>query len=281
MRDIQASADVAGMVGTETLHRLRHSPDDGTFTCWHCGGRGDANTEPATVIAELGDGAARDATRTAAHVTLALAHAECSPSQVVSTDAAPLALIESGTVGMAARLAGAELWRTMLADLPGSDGFLPLLLLDVRPDMAVRSESEEPTTRNVAALLSMGLAPITTIGRHLAHAIDGRAAGPDSEPWPVPRATGWRLELSGRRVARLTAPDGSVVWGREFDQPFPWRRSITRTRRCLVLIGAVGLYPTAERPFTRITALLEQAAHAGELVGGLVEAGWYVPGGAS
>ena len=37
-----------------------------------------------------------------------------------------------------------------------------------------------------------------------------------------------------------------------------------------------GEYPTAERPFTRITTLLQQAARAGELAGGLVEAGWCV-----
>jgi hypothetical protein len=102
------------------------------------------------------------------------------------------------------------------------------------------------------------------------------------EPWVVPPATGWRFELSGRRIARLAAPDGSLVWGRDFNQPFPWRRLMTRTGRCVVLIGAIGLYPTAERPFAWITTLLDQAAHAGELVGGLVETGWAgSPGGGS
>jgi hypothetical protein len=40
-----------------------------------------------------------------------------------------------------------------------------------------------------------------------------------------------------------------------------------------VLIGAIGLYPNpGERAPARITTLLDQAAHAGELVGGLVAA---------
>jgi hypothetical protein len=55
-------------------------------------------------------------------------------------------------------------------------------------------------------------------------------------------------------------------------QPRPWRALITRTNRCAVLIGAIGLYPPGERAPTRIITLLDQAAHAGELAGGLVEA---------
>ncbi len=78
-----------------------------------------------------------------------------------------------------------------------------------------------------------------------------------------------------RRVARLTALDGSVVWGRKFDQPFSWRKLITPTRQCVLLIGAIGVSrPSAERPFTQITTLQEQTAPAGELAGGLIEAGW-------
>jgi hypothetical protein len=85
---------------------------------------------------------------------------------------------------------------------------------------------------------------------------------PISEP-PAP-APGWRLELSARRAARLTAPDGSSVWDGECGQPRPWCDLITRTSRCAVLIGAVGLYRAGERIPTRITTLLDQPAHAGE-----------------
>ncbi len=63
------------------------------------------------------------------------------------------------------------------------------------------------------------------------------------------------------------------MYGGECGQPRPWRALITRTNRCAVLIGAIGLYPNpGERAPTRITTLLDQAAHAEELVGGLVEA---------
>ena len=50
----------------------------------------------------------------------------------------------------------------------------------------------------------------------------------------------------------------------------PWRALITRTNRCAVQIGPIGLW--AERARTRIETLLGQAADAEELAGGLVEA---------
>jgi len=153
--------------------------------------------------------------------------------------------------------------------LPGPDGPLPLLILDERPEMAVRSGPAERVGPFVSALLSMGLTLVTTISE----------AGPGTSDVievgePLVPAPGWRLELSARRAARLTAPDGSTMYDGECGQPEPWRALITRTSRCAVLIGAIGLYPSpGERAPTRITTLLDQAAHAGELAGGLVEAG--------
>jgi hypothetical protein len=140
--------------------------------------------------------------------------------------------------------------------LRGADGSLPLLILDQRPEMTVRRGAAEALNPSVSALVSRGLTPVTAI--------------PISEP-PAP-APGWRLELSALRAARLTAPDGSIIWSGECGQPRPWRALITRTSRCAVLIGAIGLYPTGERAPTRISTLLAQAADAEELVGGLVEA---------
>jgi hypothetical protein len=166
--------------------------------------------------------------------------------------------------------------------LPGPDGPLPLLILDQRPEMAVRSGPAGRVNLSVSALLGMGLTPVTTISEQLAQAMDGQAGAlahaqaASPEPWVLPPAPapGWRLELSARRAARLTAPDGSIMYGGECGQPRPWRALITRTDRCAVLIGAIGLYANpGERPPTRITTLLDQAADAEELVGGLVEAG--------
>ena len=283
MRDIRASAEVAELVGAENLDRLRNSPEYGPFHCWLCGVRGDANTEPVTVIAELGprDGYAKSTTviaeRADGAARTALAHAECSPSQVVSTDApAPLVLTEPGTGRTVAR----SDWRIMMSDLPvpdgylpTPDGFLPLLIIDVRPDMAVRNGPDEQVTRLISALLSLGLTPVTTIGEGFAEAVGGHE-GITPGPWVMPEVKGWRFELSGRRIARLTAPDGSVVWGQDSEQPGRWRMLLTRTGRCVVLIGAIGLYPTVDRPFTWPVTLLVQAAAAGELAGGLVETGW-------
>ena len=151
--------------------------------------------------------------------------------------------------------------------LPSPDGSLPLLVLDQRPEMAVRSGPADRVNLFVSALLSMGLTLVTTISEAGPGTLDVIEVGE-----PLAPAPGWRLELSARRAARLTAPDGSIIWGGECGQPRPWLALITRTSRCAVLIGAIGLYPTGERVPTRITTLLDQAAHAGELVGGLVEA---------
>jgi hypothetical protein len=168
--------------------------------------------------------------------------------------------------------------------LPGPDAPLPLLILDQRPEMTMRSGPAERVNPFVSALLSTGLTLVTTISEQLAQAMDGQAGAlahaqaASPEPWVLPPAPapGWRLELSARRAARLTAPDGSdgsVIYDGKCGQPRPWRALITRTNRCAVLIGAIGLYPNSgERAPTRITTLLDQAAHAEELVGGLVEA---------
>ena len=165
--------------------------------------------------------------------------------------------------------------------LPGPDGPLPLLILDQRPEMTGHSDSTERVDPFVSALLSMGLTLVTTISKQLAQAMDAQAQAlalaqaASPEPWVLPpaQAPGWRLELSARRAARLTAPDGSIMYDGECGQPRPWRALITRTDRCAVLIGAIGLYASPdERAPTRITTLLDRAAHAEELVGGLVEA---------
>lgn len=175
MRDIQVSTEVAALIGTENLDRLRRSPDYRTFTCWHCGLRADTHAEPATVIAEEREGAAR----------AALAHAECSPSQVVNTGAAALAALPELKVGATtAGVDGAAHWRTMRTDLPVPDGFLPLLILDLRPDMAVRGGPDERVTCAVSALLNRGLTPITTISQQLADALDNQPSDP--EPWVIP-----------------------------------------------------------------------------------------------
>jgi hypothetical protein len=154
------------------------------------------------------------------------------------------------------RVTGAEM-RALTDELPGPDGAWPLLILDRRPELAVRSEGAGPADPYFSGLLGLGLAPVT-----------GAAIGE-----PPASAPGWRLELSGLRDVRLTAADGSVIWTGECGQAEPWRALINRTGRCAVLIGAIGLWAVGgEGAATRIETWLEQAARAGELVGGLVAA---------
>jgi hypothetical protein len=152
--------------------------------------------------------------------------------------------------------------RTLTDQLPGPNGPLPLLILDQRPKLAMRSDPTEPADPLFSALLGMGLTTVSTISQGPAPALIAEAPAP---------APGWRLELSAPRAARLTAPNGTIIYDGECEQAPPWCALITRTNQCAVLIGAIGLYPD-ERPFTWIEALLDQAAHANELVGGLVAA---------
>jgi len=65
----------------------------------------------------------------------------------------------------------------MLADLPGPDGFLPLLILDLRPEMAMRGGPDERATLCISALLGMGLTPVSTISEQLAEALDNQTEG--------------------------------------------------------------------------------------------------------
>ncbi|HEX3788536.1 MAG TPA: hypothetical protein VHW44_11795 [Pseudonocardiaceae bacterium] len=157
---------------------------------------------------------------------------------------------------------GAEM-RTLTDQIPGPDGPLPLLILDQRPELAVRTDPTERADPLFAALRAMGLTPVTTISQ---------PPGPALLAEPPAPAPGWRLDLSAPRAARLTAPDGTIVHDGQCEQAPPWCALITRTNRCAVLIGAIGLYPSDDRPFTWIETLLDQAAHAKELVGGLVAA---------
>jgi hypothetical protein len=152
--------------------------------------------------------------------------------------------------------------RTLTDQLPGPDGPLPLLLLDQRPTLAVRGDPTEPADPLFDTLLGLGLTTVTTISQPSAAALLAR---------PPAAAPGWRLELSAPRAARLTAPNGTIVYDGDCEQAPPWLALITDTNQCAVLIGAVGLYPD-ERPFTWLQTLLDQAAHANELVGGRVAA---------
>lgn len=147
--------------------------------------------------------------------------------------------------------------------LKPQDEPLPLLILDQGPGMAGRGAVAEVVNPPVSTLLSPGLTPVTT-------------ATISDPPRPAP---GWRLELSALRAVRLTAPDGSVIWAGECGQAEPWRALITWTGPGAVLVGAICLWidsgsgsGSGERARARIETRLDQAADAGDLAGGVVEA---------
>ena len=148
--------------------------------------------------------------------------------------------------------------RALTDTLLSPDGPLPLLILDRSPDRAGR-EPGEGVDRFVSGLLSRGLTPVTATP----------PAGPSTIDLaePLVLAPGWRLELSAGRSARLTAPDGALVWAGACAQARPWLDLITGTGRCAILLGSIGLW--ADRPPARMETLLNQP---GDLVGALVEA---------
>src|SRR5215475_6028957 len=87
MRDINASTEVAGIVGEEDLARLRTGVAFARYTCWACGRPGLADTQPTSVVVELGEQAAR----------VSLAHARCARSHVVDLRGAAVpAVAEDG-----------------------------------------------------------------------------------------------------------------------------------------------------------------------------------------
>lgn len=92
-----------------------------------------------------------------------------------------------GEVAAAAALTGPGTGADMraLTDvLPGADEALPLLILDQRPYMTVRSGAAEGVDLFVSALLSMGLTLVTTI--------------PINEPPARPRGGGLSCPLAAQ-----------------------------------------------------------------------------------
>jgi hypothetical protein len=236
MRDIEASPEVAAIVGEEDLARLRTGAAFARYTCWACGRPGWADTQPASVVVELGEQAAR----------VSLAHARCAPSHVVELrDVAVPAVAEDSDADMAAKAA--------LFPYPG--GSQAVLLLEPRVEIATRSPGGERIDVLLTGLLRMGLS--------LVHAV-GELPGP---------APGWQLELPGRRQVRVTAADGSVAYAGSCGQPRPWRQQIAVTGRCVVLTGTIGLYACPGRGDpAQLVDMVEAAARAGQLAGATITA---------
>jgi hypothetical protein len=190
MRDIRVSTEVAAIVGEEDLARLRTSPAFGRYTCWACGRTGSPDTEATTVVVELHELAAR----------VALAHARCTPSQLVQVSGAPApGLADEGGADMAVKA----------AILPYRPQQQAVLIVEPATEFAIRSPGGERVNVVVAGLLGLGLSLVTSAGE---------------VPPPAP---GWQLDLLDRSQLRLTAADRSVVFEGSCGQPRPWRQEIT------------------------------------------------------
>jgi len=148
--------------------------------------------------------------------------------------------------------------RAMAAVLPYSSAptTRALLLLEPLSDATTVTESGEQVNLFLSHMLDAGLAPVRS--------------GEDLPVW----ADGWELRLYGPDAVTLHSADGAAVYEGSCEQPESWHELVVGAGSCIVLIGAIGLYAVrgAEMTFTRLLSLIDSAARAGELVGGIVAA---------
>jgi hypothetical protein len=232
MPDLHASAEVRELIGAETLARLEADAYS-SYSCVQCHKSG-RTAQPTTVVVRRyrGDNA-----------EVRLAHAQCAVSGIVEIDAdLPVrSRADMGAVTLALRYRDEPAVR-------------PLLLLEPRTETIRPTLGKEVVSMSVAALLRYGLTLMTS-GTQL------------------PELAGdWRLHLPGRPRARLVTAGGSVVFSGPCDQPDGWAALVDSVGACVVLVGTIGLYavPDGELTRGRIRAMLDEAAHAGLLTGGIV-----------
>lgn len=237
MPDIYASADVRRLIGAEILQRLSTDAYS-SYRCVQCGEAGRTD-RPTTVVVYRywGDNAAVE-----------LAHAECADSKVIEVDAGPPANIDPDRSQADMRT------MTLALGYPQEPMMRPLLLLEPRTETIGPTHGEEGITVPVAALLRYGLSLMAT-GEQL----------PDL-------AEGWQLHRPDRYSARLVEANGAVVYSGECAQPDDWARLVDSAGACVVLVGTIGLYAVPDDELTgdRIHRMLDGAAHAGLLAGGIV-----------
>jgi hypothetical protein len=232
MPDIYASAEVRQLIGAETLQRLA-SDAYSSYSCARCRKSGHT-AQPTTVVVRRyrGDKAEVD-----------LAHAKCADSEIVEIDASPpdRSRADMGTV-------------TLALGYPDEPTMRPLFLLEPRIETMSPAQGEERVTVQMAALLKYGLTLMTS-GSQLPEL-----------------AEDWRLHRFGPDSARLVEASGSVVYRGPCDQPGDWAALVDAAGACVVLAGTIGLYtvPDGELTEERIRQMLDEAAHAGLLAGGIV-----------
>jgi hypothetical protein len=232
MPDIHASAEVRRLIGAETLQRLE-SDAFSSYSCARCHKSG-RTAQPTTVVVRRYRGDKAE---------VELAHANCADSEIVEIDASPpdRSRADMGTV-------------TLALGYPDEPTMRPLLLLEPRIETMGPTQGEERVTMQMAALLNYGLTLMTS-GSQLPEL-----------------ARDWRLHRFRPDSARLVEAKGSVVYRGPCDQPGDWAALVDAAGACVVLAGTIGLYtvPDGELTEERIHRMLDEAAHAGLLAGGIV-----------
>lgn len=233
MRDIRVSPDVEALVGAEELRRL-HGEPFARYTCWRCGRPGQS-TDPAAVIVE----------RYRSADVVHFAHAGCAESQVILVDA------DRPGSGILADIRA----RAVVMAYPTPPGYRALLVLEPRVEISEPAGSGDQVNLWVSGLLEQGLTLIQAGGQ-----MPGRAGG-------------WRLIIHDEGNAELLDPRGAVVYEGGCSTWPDWHDVVAEINGCVVLIGTIGLYAVCDEDMTtgRFAHLLNQAAKAGVLAGGLVE----------
>jgi len=237
MPDIRASAEVQRLIGAENLKKLSTDAYS-SYRCVRCR-RAGRTAQPTTVVVYLYRGN---------NAAVELAHARCAASGIVEVDADPPAEIDPDRSQADMRT------MTLALEYPGEPTLRPLLLLEPRTETTRPTQVGERITVPVAALLQYGLG-LMAVGSQL----------PDL-------AEGWRLHRPSRYSARLVEARGFSVYSGQCAQPDDWARLVDSAGACVVLVGTIGLYaaPGNELTEDRIRGMLDEAAYAGLLVGGIV-----------
>jgi hypothetical protein len=236
MPDIRASAEVRALIGAENVAELEKDAY-AAFRCPGCG-RPGATAGPTSVVVR----------RFRKTVVVELAHAECMPSLVDDIDADPPPGLDlnGGRADMRVM--------TLILEHRDEPRRRPLLLLERRIEAARFAAGGDKINMTLAALLRRGLEPVGSV-----------------EQLPGP-ARGWRLRRPDRFSALLLGRDGEIVYHGPCAQPDDWGRLVDAAGACVVLAGTIGLYAVPGEALTagRVRRLLDQAASAGALVGGLI-----------
>lgn len=238
MSMIKASVEVQRLIGPEILSRV--SADAyASYRCAECHQAGRTSV-PTNVVVYLYRGY---------YAAVDLAHAKCSDSEIIEVDADPPADIDPD------RIRGDVRSMTLVLEYPDEPTRRPLLLLEPRTETVRPSEGGERITVPVAGLLGHGLNLMASGGQ-------------------LPElADRWRLIRPDRHHARLVDARGYPVYSGECAQPDDWVQLVDSVGACVILVGTtIGLYATPGDELTedRIQGLLDEAASAAQLVGGLV-----------